>query len=36
MKEIIDKTARELVITQDLGLGMMPWMAHFFPEEGWA
>ena len=36
MKEIIDKTARELVITQDLGLGMMLWMAHFFPEEGWA
>ena len=33
MKEIIDKTARDLVITQDLGLGMMLWMTHFFPEE---
>lgn len=36
MKEIIDKTAPDLVITQDLGLGMMLWMTHFFPEEGWA
>jgi hypothetical protein len=33
MREIIDKTARDLVITQDLGLGMMLWMTHFFPEE---
>jgi hypothetical protein len=36
MAAIIDKTARELVITQDLGLGMMLWMTHFFPEEWWA
>ena len=36
MKEIIDKTAPDLVITQDLGLGMMRWMTHFFPGEGWA
>ena len=36
MKEIIDKTAPDLVITQDLGLGMMLWMTHFFPGEGWA
>lgn len=34
MKEIIDKTAPDLVITQDLGLGMMLWMTHFFPGEG--
>ena len=36
MAEIIDKTARDLVITQDLGLGMMLWMTHFFPNEWWA
>jgi hypothetical protein len=36
MEAIIDKTARDLVITQDLGLGMMLWMTHFFPEEWWA
>ena len=36
MKEIIDKTAPDLVITQDLGLGMMLWMTHFFPKERWA
>jgi hypothetical protein len=36
MREIIDRTAGDLVITQDLGLGMMLWMTHFFPEERWA
>ena len=36
MKEIIDKTAGQLVITQDLGLGMMLWMTQFFPDEAWA
>jgi len=36
MREIIDGTAGDLVITQDLGLGMMLWMTHFFPTEGWA
>ncbi|MBK5199038.1 MAG: hypothetical protein JJE37_12285 [Methyloceanibacter sp.] len=36
MGEIIDRTASNLVITQDLGLGMMLWMTHFFPEEPWA
>ena len=36
MGEIIDRSAADLVITQDLGLGMMLWLAHFFPEEGWA
>ena len=36
MKEIIDRTAGSLVITQDLGLGMMLWMTQFFPEEDWA
>ena len=33
-EEIIDKTAGDLVTTQDLGLGMMLWMTHFFPRNG--
>ncbi|MGD0530989.1 MAG: hypothetical protein ABSA62_01590 [Methyloceanibacter sp.] len=36
MRELIERTAADLAITQDLGLGMMLWLAHFFPEEGWA
>ncbi len=30
------RSARDLQITQDLGLGMMLWMSQFFPDEGWA
>jgi hypothetical protein len=36
MEALIERTADALVITQDLGLGMMLWLAHFFPEEAWA
>ena len=36
MLTLIDASAAHLEITQDLGLGMMLWMSHFFPEEGWA
>jgi len=36
MRILIDGTADDLVITQDLGLGMMLWMTHFFPAEPWA
>jgi hypothetical protein len=36
MKRIVEKSWRELGITQDLGIGMMLWMTHFFPEERWA
>ena len=36
MRKLIDRSAPELLITQDLGLGMMLWMTHFFPTEGWA
>ncbi|MGA7545368.1 MAG: hypothetical protein WBW08_06015 [Methyloceanibacter sp.] len=36
MGELIDRTADSLVITQDLGLGMMLWMTQFFPGQGWA
>ena len=36
MRLLIDRSAPDLVITQDLGLGMMLWMSQFFPEESWA
>jgi len=36
MKKLIDQTAFDLTITQDLGLGMMLWLTHFFPDEKWA
>lgn len=36
MKSLIDAQYRRLDITQDLGLGMMLWLSHFFPEEEWA
>ncbi len=36
MKTIVERSYQNLVITQDLGLGMMLWMARFFPEERWA
>jgi hypothetical protein len=36
MRLLIDRAAPQLVITQDLGIGMMLWMTQFFPEESWA
>jgi len=36
MRLLMDQSAPGLVITQDLGLGMMLWLTHVFPEEGWA
>ncbi len=36
MHLLIEQTAQDLVITQDLGLGMMLWLTHFFPDEDWA
>jgi len=36
MRELIDLQSADLVVTQDLGIGMMLWMCHFFPEEPWA
>ncbi len=36
MNKIIDQTAFDLTITQDLGLGMMLWLTHFSPDEKWA
>ena len=36
MKTIVERSYRDLVINQDLGLGMMLWMTRFFPQERWA
>ena len=36
MRGFIGQSARHLHITQDLGLGMMLWITHFFHEEEWA
>jgi hypothetical protein len=36
MSALINESAPDLLITQDLGLGMMLWMCQFFPEERWA
>lgn len=36
MRALVEASWRRLTITQDLGLGMMLWMTHFFPEEVWA
>jgi hypothetical protein len=36
MRALIEASWRRLVITQDLGLGMMLWMTQFFPAEPWA
>ena len=36
VQALIDQSYHSLDIDQDLGLGMMLWLAHFFPEEPWA
>jgi hypothetical protein len=36
MRELVGRSYRGLHITQDLGLGMMLWLSHFFPREPWA
>lgn len=36
MQALIEMQYRALDIDQDLGLGMMLWLAHFFPDEAWA
>jgi hypothetical protein len=36
MKAIMDRQWDLLEVDQDLGLGMMLWLAHFFPDEEWA
>lgn len=36
MKDLVGQMNRGLRLQQDLGLGMMLWLTHFFPEEPWA
>ncbi|MBY3332448.1 hypothetical protein HFN98_17700 [Rhizobium laguerreae] len=36
MRTLIEGQYRTLEIDQDLGLGMMLWLCHFFPTEDWA
>jgi hypothetical protein len=36
MRAIMERQYESLHIDQDLGLGMMLWLAHFFPHEDWA
>lgn len=36
VRELMEHDWRTLEIEQDLGLGMMLWLAHFFPDEPWA
>jgi hypothetical protein len=36
MATLIARTYPGLAVAQDLGLGMMLWLAHFFPEAPWA
>jgi hypothetical protein len=36
MSQLIDASYPSLCIDQDLGLGMMLWLCHFFPTERWA
>lgn len=36
IKALIDAHFPSLHLDQDLGLGMMLWLAHFFPQEKWA
>jgi hypothetical protein len=36
MRTLIERDYERLQIDQDLGLGMMLWLAHFFPQERWA
>jgi hypothetical protein len=36
MAALVRRSYAELDVTQDLGLGMLLWMSHFFPDEPWA
>jgi hypothetical protein len=36
MRAIMERQYRSLHVDQDLGLGMMLWLSHFFPDEDWA
>ena len=36
MADLVTASYQVLSINQDLGLGMMLWLTHFFPQESWA
>jgi hypothetical protein len=36
MQELVEQSYPRLHVTQDLGLGMLLWISHFFPSEPWA
>ncbi|MGH8120603.1 MAG: hypothetical protein ACRESK_08325 [Gammaproteobacteria bacterium] len=36
MQQLMTQSYKMLIINQDLGLGIMLWLCHFFPEEEWA
>jgi hypothetical protein len=36
MRELVERSYRSMTIDQDLGIGMMLWFTHFFPDEPWA
>jgi hypothetical protein len=36
LRELVESTYRSLTLDQDLGLGMVLWLSHFFPREDWA
>jgi hypothetical protein len=36
LEAVVQATSSGLTVKQDLGLGMVLWLSHFFPEEPWA
>lgn len=36
MQALVEHSYRALHVTQELGLGMLLWISHFFPDERWA
>lgn len=36
MEQLVEQSYAQLHVTQDLGLGMLLWMSHFFPHDTWA
>lgn len=36
LQSLVERGYRELMVTQDLGLGILLWLTHFFPSEAWA
>jgi hypothetical protein len=36
MRALVERSYRSMIVDQDLGIGMMLWFSHFFPDEPWA